>query len=80
MPYEIQRKGKCWSVVNTDTGKVHSRCATEAKAKAQMRLLYGVESGWKPTGMKMSGAILPASAPLIDVGNLYSGTHFIHSS
>lgn len=51
MPYEIQHPTpRCWQVVNTDTGKVHSKCTTKTKAQAQMRLLYGVESGkWKPT-------------------------------
>lgn len=50
MPYTSQKKGKCWEVVNTDTGKVFAKCTTEEKAKAQLRLLRGVESGkWKPS-------------------------------
>lgn len=58
MPYKIEHTSpKCWSVINTDTKKVHSRCTTEAKAKSQMRLLYGVESGWKPTGKKTNSWI-----------------------
>ena len=32
---------------------VHAKNTTKEKAKAQMRLLHGVESGeWKPTGKK----------------------------
>lgn len=38
---------RCWEVVNTETGKLHSKCSTEAKAKAQLRLLRGVEAGWE---------------------------------
>lgn len=51
MPYEIKKVSpQCWQVVNKDTGAVKAKCTTEAKAKAQMRLLYGLESGkWKPT-------------------------------
>lgn len=52
MPYTIKKiSPKCWSVVNTETSKVHSRCTTKARAEAQIRLLRGIESGnWKPTG------------------------------
>lgn len=54
MPYEIVKHGRCFSVVNTETGMVHSRCSTKANAEAQMRLLYGIESGmFKPTGKKI---------------------------
>ena len=51
MPYELKKiSPKCWQVVNKDTGVVHSKCTTKAKAEAQMRLLYGVESGkWSPS-------------------------------
>lgn len=49
MPYSLEHTSpKCWSVVNTDTGKIHSKCSSKKKAQAQMRLLYGVESGWTP--------------------------------
>lgn len=53
MPYEIKKVSpRCWSVVNTDTKKVHSKCSTKKNAERQMRLLYGIESGkWEPTGM-----------------------------
>lgn len=50
MPYELKHPSpRCWSVVNTETGEVHSKCSTKQKAEAQMRLLYGVETGWKPS-------------------------------
>lgn len=46
MPYEVRQKSaRCWEVVNTETGRVHAKCTTETKAKAQMRLLYGIEKG-----------------------------------
>lgn len=61
MPYEIQKTSpRCWTVKNTETGAIKAKCTSEKKAKAQMRLLYGLErqrlpsasatsqSGWKP--------------------------------
>jgi len=40
MPYEIVKKNeKCYEVKNTESGKIHSRCTNEKKAKAQVRLL-----------------------------------------
>lgn len=49
--YLINKKNKtCFSVINTETGKVHAKCTSLQNAKAQLRLLYGVESGtFKPT-------------------------------
>jgi hypothetical protein len=52
MPYAIKRKGKCSSVVNEETGKVHSKCSSPAKAEKQERLLRAVDHGWKPTRTK----------------------------
>jgi len=49
MPYTTVKKGTCYSVVNKDTGRVHSKCSSKANAIKQMKLLYGVESGWKPS-------------------------------
>lgn len=43
MPYSIKRNGNMYAVVNSDTGKVHARHTTKAKAEAQMRLLYSKE-------------------------------------
>jgi len=63
--YLINKRNKtCFSVINTETGKVHSNCTSLQNAKAQLRLLYGlqrqpsvavetngIESGtFKPTG------------------------------
>lgn len=47
--YKITKKGTpvCFSVVNTESGKVHAKCTTLALAKAQVRLLYGIENGMK---------------------------------
>lgn len=50
MPYEIKRRGLHYEVVNRDTGKVHARHTTKAKAEAQVRLLRGVDHGFRPTG------------------------------
>lgn len=52
MTHLINKKRKdCFTVINTDTGKVHAKCTSLQNAKAQIRLLYGLESGdWKPTG------------------------------
>ena len=54
MPYAVEKvEGKrCYRVVNTETGEEHAKCTTKKNAEAQMRLLYGVEKGWKPTGEK----------------------------
>lgn len=47
MPYTLKKDGKTWQVINTETGKVHSKGTTKAKAEAQIRLLHGIthESG-----------------------------------
>lgn len=57
MVYEILHSSpRCWTVVNKQTGRVHSKCTTEEKAKSQMKLLYGIESGkLKPIEKKNSG-------------------------
>jgi hypothetical protein len=54
MPYAIthdKNKNK-WFVTNEATGSVKGTHDTEAKAKAQMRLLEGIEHGWTPTKSK----------------------------
>lgn len=48
MPYRIEKRGNKWVVVNEDTGKVKGTHDSEEKARAQMRLLYGIEHGLKP--------------------------------
>lgn len=49
MPYQISKKGSCYSVINRETKRVHAKCTSKANAEKQMRLLYGVESGWQPS-------------------------------
>lgn len=47
----MQKEGRCWKVLNTETGEEHAKCTTKKKAEAQLRLLRGVEKGtFKPTG------------------------------
>lgn len=50
MPYLITHpSANCWSVVNAVTGRVYSKCTTEAKANRQKKLLEGVEAMKKKT-------------------------------
>jgi hypothetical protein len=51
MPYTT-RKLKSGKVRVTSPHGVKSKATTPAKAAAQVRLLHGVEHGWKPTGKK----------------------------
>lgn len=48
-PYSITklRSGK---VKVEGLSGVHAKATTMKKAKAQMRLLHGIEEGWQPTG------------------------------
>ena len=41
MPIVIRkvRNQECWKVFNKDTGEIHAKCTTKAKAEAQKRLL-----------------------------------------
>lgn len=50
MPYKIEGN----SVLHQVGGKwkVKQTCSSHANAMAAMRLLQGVEHGWKPTGKK----------------------------
>lgn len=53
MPYEIRKEGRGYKVINTATGKEHSKKPIpKQRAEAQMRLLYGIESGMIPQGRK----------------------------
>lgn len=45
MPYIIRHVGECFKVVNTETGRVHAKCATLENAKKQIRFLMGLEHG-----------------------------------
>lgn len=50
MPYSMRENADgSYRVVNSATGEEHSKHTTKKKAKAQLRLLHGVDSGWKPT-------------------------------
>ena len=52
MPYDVRKQGKKWITYNSESGEVKGTHASKEKALAQMRLLYGVEHGWTPTGGK----------------------------
>ena len=46
MPYKLIRKNqRCWMVVNSETGRVHSKCTSQKKAKSQIRLLESLTEG-----------------------------------
>ena len=50
MPYRISRTDGKYRV--TSPHGVRAKGTTKAKAQAQVRLLHGVDRGWKPTGRK----------------------------
>lgn len=52
MPYSVRKQGSSYQLVNTSSGKVHSRHTSKARAERQRRLLEGVHRGWKPTGRR----------------------------
>lgn len=53
MPYQLIKRGTGYIVKNTATGKEHSKKPIpKARAEAQMRLLYGIESGMVPRGKR----------------------------
>lgn len=52
MPYSIQRRGRCYSVINTKTKQKKSKCTSRTRAQSQARLLRAVEHGWKPRKSK----------------------------
>jgi hypothetical protein len=45
MPLVIRKKRNedCYVVKNKETGKVHAKCTTRAKAEAQVRLLMAID-------------------------------------
>ena len=62
MPYKIRKYKNCYSVVNTETKKVHSKCTDESKAKRQKRLLENLEgAGFKENVEKFIKTIKTAS-------------------
>jgi hypothetical protein len=52
MPYEIRKNGRAYEVVNSDTGEVHAKHTTKAKAEAQVKLLQGEDHGFNPDKVK----------------------------
>ena len=42
MPYTIHKIDGCFQVFNADTGKIHAKCTTKAKAQAQVRVLESI--------------------------------------
>jgi hypothetical protein len=48
VPYEIRRAGRAYQVIDKDTGAVHAKHTTRAKAKAQLRTLEGAARGFHP--------------------------------
>ena len=63
MPYELRRKTKekCWEVINTETGELHSKCTSKKKGEAQIRLLESLHkgSGIIEEAKKLYNRILP---------------------
>lgn len=51
MPYEVRKvEGEDkWEVVNKDSGDVKAKHSTHEDAEKQVRLLEGLEHGWRPT-------------------------------
>ena len=45
MPYTIEKYNGDYRVLNSQTGKVHAKHTTKAKAEAQVRLLHSIEDG-----------------------------------
>jgi hypothetical protein len=54
MPYSLQKSGRGYYVVNTQTGhRFSSKPLPKSRASAQMRLLYAVERGYPLRSKKM---------------------------
>ena len=51
MPYKLKAEGMGYKVVNTATGREHSKKPIpKSRAEAQLRLLQAIEKGFRPTG------------------------------
>lgn len=48
MPYKIKKIGNKFQV--SSPNGVRAKGTTKAKAESQVRLLQGIDHGWKPTG------------------------------
>lgn len=51
MPYEVRKvEGEDkWEVVNKGSGDVKAKHTSKEKAEEQVKLLHGIEHGWRPT-------------------------------
>lgn len=51
MPIIIRKlpNKNCYKVMNKTTKEIHSKCTSLENAKAQKKLIYAVDHGWKPT-------------------------------
>jgi len=55
MPYSLEQiSPRRYSVINTNTGQLHSKHTSKKKAEAQIRLLNGIEHGMKVKGGKFT--------------------------
>ena len=50
MPYDIRKSGDKWVTYNKETGDIKGTHSSRVDAVKQMRLLYMVKDGGKPTG------------------------------
>ena len=67
MPYAMEKHGRCYKVMNTETGTEHAKCTSKKKAEAQIRLLEDAEmkkAGASPPKPPTSGVKNGASPPL----------------
>jgi hypothetical protein len=48
MPYKILQEDGHYKVINSQTGKIHSKHTTKEKAEAQIRLLQSLDHIKKP--------------------------------
>lgn len=51
MPYQVTKLKNGKYQLRGPSG-VHAKGSTKAKVDAQLRLLQGIEHGWRPTGKK----------------------------
>jgi hypothetical protein len=50
MPYKMERNSDgSYKVINAVTGDVKAAHTSKREAKRQIRLLHGVDHGWKPS-------------------------------
>lgn len=57
MPYKVKPTDGKFQVVNTETGAVKAKATSKTKAEKQVRLLRGVEAGWKPSANPWIGHV-----------------------